>query len=64
MTLSLLSVLALAIFMNGLTLYPGFVCKLTSRTDVFLLSVAASAGTNVVLNIILVPHYGAIGAAI
>ena len=62
--LALLPVLALAFFISGLTTYPAYACKLTARTDLFLMSIAIAATANLVLNVCLIPHYGAMGAAL
>lgn len=62
--LVLLPTLALAFFINGLTTYPAYACKLTTRTDLFLMSIAISAAANVALNVWLIPRYGVMGAAL
>jgi O-antigen/teichoic acid export membrane protein len=57
-------VLALAFFIGSLMTYPGYACKLTGRTDLILVSIAISAAANVALNVLLIPRYGVMGAAL
>jgi O-antigen/teichoic acid export membrane protein len=63
MALALLPVLSLAFLVSGLTAYPTYACKLSSRTDLLLMSIAVAAAINLALNVILIPRYGAFGAA-
>jgi O-antigen/teichoic acid export membrane protein len=62
--LALLPLLALAFFISGLTIYPSYACKLTERTDLFLISIAIAAVANVVFSLWLIPPYGVMGAAL
>jgi O-antigen/teichoic acid export membrane protein len=62
--LELLPWLSLSMFVGGLTLYPTFSFKLTDRTDTLLIVTAASAAANLALNLVLIPRYGPLGAAL
>ena len=63
-TLSLLPLLATAIFVNCLMIYPTYACKLTSRTDIWFFTIVVTAVSNVLLNVILIPRYQALGAVL
>jgi O-antigen/teichoic acid export membrane protein len=64
LTLALLPFLIGATFLKALMLYINYGYVLASRTDITLLSMASAAVVDIVLNLILIPGYGAWGAAI
>jgi O-antigen/teichoic acid export membrane protein len=63
LTLTLLPMLVSATFLKALMIYINYGYILSGRTDLTLLSIAATAGINLVLNLILIPRYGPAGAA-
>jgi O-antigen/teichoic acid export membrane protein len=64
LTLSLLPILVGATILKALAVYVAYGFVLGARTDLTLLSTAATAAIIVVLNLILIPGYGAWGAAV
>jgi O-antigen/teichoic acid export membrane protein len=64
LSLSLLPILVGATFLKVLMYYVNCGYALASRTSLTLLSMAAAAAVDFILNIILIPRYGAWGAAI
>jgi len=64
LTLSLLPILVGATLLKSLTAYVSYGYVLAARTDITLLSTGTAASVNLALNIILIPHYGAWGAAV
>ena len=64
LALSLLPVLVSATFLKVLLMYVNYGYFLGARSDLTLLSMAGAAATDLVLNIIMIPRYGAWGAAI
>lgn len=64
LALSVLPILVGATFFKALMLYMNYGYMLGARTDLTLLSMATAAAIDLVLNAILVRHYGAWGAAI
>lgn len=64
LTLALLPILVGATFFKVLMYYVNYGYVIASRTHLTLLSIGTAATLNLVLNIILIPHYGAWGAAI
>jgi O-antigen/teichoic acid export membrane protein len=64
LALSLLPILVSATFLKALMLYMNYGYILGARTDLTLLSMAVAATIDLTLNVILIPHYGAWGAAI
>ena len=64
MTLSLLPILVGATFFKALIAYMNYGYFLAARTGITLLSMAAAAAVDLALNLILIPYYGAWGAAI
>jgi O-antigen/teichoic acid export membrane protein len=64
LTLSLLPLLVSATFLKALMLYMNYGYVLAGRTGLSLLSMATAAVVDIVLNLLLIPGYGAWGAAI
>jgi O-antigen/teichoic acid export membrane protein len=64
LSLSLLPILVGATFLKVLMYYVNCGYALASRTSLTLLSMAAAAAVDFIFNVILIPHYGAWGAAI
>jgi O-antigen/teichoic acid export membrane protein len=64
LALSLLPILVSATFLKALMLYLNYGFVLGARTDLTLLSMASAAAINLILNVILIPHYGAWGSAV
>ena len=64
LALSLLPILVSATFFKALTIYMNYGYILGARADLTLLSMATAAAVDLTLNVILIPHYGAWGAAI
>ena len=64
LTLSLLPILVGATFLKVLMYYMNYGYVLASRTNLTLLSMGTAAALDLILNIILIPRYGAWGAAI
>ncbi|MGH6664143.1 MAG: polysaccharide biosynthesis C-terminal domain-containing protein, partial [Pseudolabrys sp.] len=64
LTLSLLPILVSATFLKVLLYYVIYGYALAARTNLTLLAMATAAACDVVLNVILIPRYGAWGAAI
>jgi O-antigen/teichoic acid export membrane protein len=63
LTLSLLPILISATFLKALMLYMNYGYVLAGRTGLTLLAMASAAAVDIALNVILIPHYGAVGAA-
>jgi O-antigen/teichoic acid export membrane protein len=63
LTLSLLPMLIGATFLKALMMYLNYGYFLAARTHLTLLSIAAAAAIDIILNFILIPHYGAWGSA-
>jgi O-antigen/teichoic acid export membrane protein len=64
LALSLLPILVSATLFKALMIYMNFGYILGARTDLTLLSMASAAAIDLALNVILIPHYEAWGAAI
>ena len=64
LALSLLPILVGATFLKVLMYYMNYGYVLASRTNLTLLSMGTAAALDLVLNVILIPHYGAWGAAV
>src|ERR1035437_4369636 len=64
LALSLVPILVSATFLKALMLYLNYGFVLGARTDLTLLSMASAAAINLILNVILIPHYGAWGSAV
>jgi O-antigen/teichoic acid export membrane protein len=64
LALALLPILVGATFFKALTSYMNYGYVLAARTDLTLLSIAAAAAIDLILNVILIPHYGAWGSAV
>ncbi len=64
LTLSLLPILVGATFLKALLIYVNYGNYLGGRTELTLLSMAGAAIVDLALNMILIPRYGAWGAAI
>jgi O-antigen/teichoic acid export membrane protein len=64
LALSLLPILVGATFLKVLMYYMNYGYVLASRTNLTLLSMGAAAILDLILNVILIPYYGAWGAAI
>jgi len=62
--LTLLPILVSATFFKALMLYMNYGYVLAARTGLTVLSIAAAAAIDLALNVVLIPHYGAWGAAI
>jgi O-antigen/teichoic acid export membrane protein len=63
LALSLLPILVGATFLKALLIYVNYGYFLAARTGLTLLSLAVAASIDIALNLILIPHYGAWGAA-
>ncbi len=64
LTLALLPILIGATFLKALLVYVNYGNYLGGRTELTLLSMVVAAVVNLVLNVSLIPHYGAWGSAI
>ena len=64
LTLSLLPILVGATSLKALWAYMNYGFFIAARTDLTLLSIATAAAVNFVLNLTLIPYYGAWGAAV
>jgi O-antigen/teichoic acid export membrane protein len=64
LTLALLPILVGATFFKVLMYYVNYGYVIASRTHLTLLSIGTAAVLDLVLNVILIPHYGAWGSAI
>jgi len=56
--------IAAGAFCSGLTMYVSKPFELRERTHFLLYLIAAASGLNIVMNLLLIPRYGIIGAAI
>jgi O-antigen/teichoic acid export membrane protein len=63
LALSLLPMLAAAIFVKTLIVYTNYGYHLASRPNLLLLSMSAVAASNFVLNVLLIPRLGPLGSA-
>jgi O-antigen/teichoic acid export membrane protein len=64
LALSLLPILVGATVLKSLLIYVNYGYFLAARTGLTLLSLAVAASIDIALNLILIPHYGAWGAAV
>lgn len=64
LALALLPILVTATVLKSLISYLSYGFFLASRTGVTLITIAAAAAVDLVLNFVLIPHYGPWGAAI
>ena len=64
LTLTLLPILTAATFFKVLLMYANYGYVLGARTDLSLLAMGAAAAVDLMLDLMLIPHYGAWGAAI
>jgi len=64
LALSLLPLLSAALFVKSLIYYLNYGYLIAMRSDRALLPMAAAASCNLAFNLVLIPRYGALGAAI
>jgi O-antigen/teichoic acid export membrane protein len=64
LALSLLPILVGATFLKALWTYVNYSFLIAARTDLTLLSIATAAAVNLMLNLVLIPYYGAWGSAV
>jgi O-antigen/teichoic acid export membrane protein len=64
LTVSLLPVLVAATFLKVAMIYLTYGYFLSARTHLTLISFAAAAVADIVFNLVLLPHYGTLGAAV